>query len=184
MMLFTLMINAQGASHKAYDSTFYMVIELKAGYTTAIDSSISNLVNWKVSPSIRILWKPNRRLSIGAESAVLNVTNTRQYNVDTDFGKTDFRSGIIAVPIILVFNMRIWELEFYAGTGAALLMSTIESFGKKSKFYDWDNSFMLGFAYHYPISKMFKIGLESSTYYFSQIDTFAGGGNIVIKIVI
>lgn len=160
-----------------------VVIDLKGSYSASFENFFETGALDGLSGSTRIMWHPNRRLRIGVESGFLNVIFKKMDSVETEFGNTNFSSRINAVPILLVFNMQVWEIDLYAGTGGVVLSSHVKSFGKSNHIIDYDYCLMFSTSYSYPLTKYMEIGVEASTYYYSQLKTFSGGLGLNLKFI-
>lgn len=178
LVLFALVQNGKAADD------YSIVVELDIAGTSSIDSAFStNIDGWSVSPSLRCLWKPNSRLAIGVETGYLNAIKFTKDRIDTEFGNTNVKYFMRVVPIMLVCNMNFGSFDFYGATGASVIISNMQVFGKKSKVIDYDNSFKLASSYSYDINRYFGMSCELSCTYIPQIETFIAGAGLKFKFV-
>lgn len=134
--------------------------------------SINNIY---YAPTLRVLWKPNHILNIGIETGYLTISKQDSDLVSTSFGNTIFKARINAIPVLLVFNMKISKIDLYAGIGISSITSRLEAFQDKVIVNDWYYAYNLGIGYSFPISKDFHIGIETKTYFFPRIQKISGG---------
>ncbi len=121
--------------------------------------------------AFRLMWEPEKLLSIGIEGGFLHLAHSKEENIQTDFGLTKRSNSLNAYPLMLYFNMKIWKLELMLGLGAALLSSKINAFDDVSESTIITSSKMYGVGYSLPISKRISIGCEFKYYSFSTPET-------------
>jgi hypothetical protein len=121
------------------------------------------------------MWQPDHRLMIGLQASYIALPGEQKENVNTEFGKTDFKAGLRTAPILLVFGMKIWELNIYGGMGVGRVTSSIEAFGEIASGYEWNNAIYTGVGYRCDFSRYFGLGIENRTYYFSKHELLVNG---------
>jgi len=158
---------------------------LKKGYS--LSASIGNGVianidlhkkfneNIFYSPSVRLLWKPDHILNIGIESAYLTVSKQDSSLASTAFGATALRARLNAIPILIVFNMKVSKVDLYYGIGLSYVTSRLEAFGEKVVVNNWYYCYDIAIAYSHPLSKNIDIGIEAKSYFFPKLQKVSGG---------
>ena len=129
-----------------------------------------------LSPSIRILWRPNHRLNFGIEITDLVVRRS-----DYEKNKEKLQARLEAVPVYLVFNMNLLSLDFTGGIGASYMKSTIEAFNDQAISTNWHYCFNFGLGYSYYLSKSFGAGIEGKFFSLTKTDEIVGG--VYLKII-
>ncbi|MFZ4400887.1 MAG: hypothetical protein ACOYO1_12700 [Bacteroidales bacterium] len=158
---------------------------LKKGYSlslTAGNGIIANIDQNKkltdnifYSPSLRFLWKPDHILNIGIESAYLTVSKQDSTLASTAFGATALRARLNAIPILVVFNMKVSKIDLYYGIGLSYVTSRLEAFGEKVVVNNWYYCYDIAVAYTHPFSKNINIGIEGKSYFFPKLQKVSGG---------
>lgn len=177
---FGLIVNVISQNEKIKNTNFALNITIGNGLIANFDNEISHLNSLYYSPTLRVLWKPNHLLNIGMESAYLSISKQDSDLVSTSFGNTIFKARLNAIPILLVFNMKISKLDIYSGIGISYLTSRLEAFQEKVVVNDWYYCYNLGIGYSHSLSKDFEIGIEAKSYFFPRIQKISGG--IVVNI--
>jgi hypothetical protein len=127
------------------------------------------------SPSLRIMWKPDHLLNIGLESGYLTISKLDSMIVSTPFDSTTFKARLNAIPMLLVFNMKVSKIDLYYGMGLSYLTTHLEAFDEKVIVGNWYYCYNIALAYNYPISKKMEIGIEAKSFFFPKLQTIAGG---------
>ncbi len=108
--------------------------------------------------SLRFMWEPEHRLSLGIETGYYKV-----YEVQLTENKQVNTASLSVVPILFVVQMRVFK-RFYTSvaTGISFHRSFVNALGNQSE------SETMGFSnlqftagYIYPITKQFGVGLEA-----------------------
>jgi hypothetical protein len=156
------------------DSIFAFSIEAIGAYSKSWGVSNSKTVQTDLAPSLRLMWKPNRALNIGLETAYIHLKSETKTGISTEFGKTDFAGDLYGVPLLLVFDMELAGLDLYGGVGAINVLSTLKAFNTESSVSAIYGCYMLALAYKYNIFSNFGIGLEAKAYTYTKINTVSG----------
>jgi hypothetical protein len=108
--------------------------------------------------SVRFMWEPEHRLSLGIETGYYKV-----YEVQLSDSKQVNTASLAVIPILFRVQMRVFN-RFYASaaTGISFHHSLVNALGNQS------DSETMGFSnlqfsagYIYPITKQFGLGLEA-----------------------
>ena len=118
--------------------------------------------------SIRLLWDPGRRLSVGLEGGLLHLAHSKDDYIDTEFGRTKRANSLNAYPLMLHFRMRIWKIELMLGLGAALVASKIVAFDDVSLSTVITSSKLYGVGYSLALTDRLTLGCEFKYYSFSS----------------
>lgn len=172
---FGLIFNAISQNDKVKNTNFALNISIGNGLIANFDNEIYHLNSLYYSPTMRVLWKPNYLLNIGVESAYLTISKQDSDLVSTTFGNTIFRARLNAIPILLVFNMKLSKLDIYSGIGMSSITSRLEAFQEKVVTNDWYYCYNLGIGYSHLLSKDLEIGIEAKSYFFPRIQKISGG---------
>lgn len=162
------------------DSVFSLNFEIGGGYTARSIEATRDIKSWGLTPLARFLWKPDNLLNIGLQSAVLHIQKTDVEDIDTEFGKTDLKASLNAIPIMIVFNMKLWIFDVYGGMGTSYVWANMNSFDIAVKSSEWHHTFFWGVSWSYYFADYFGIGLEGNTHYFSALDKNVSG--LMLKI--
>jgi hypothetical protein len=158
---------------------------LKKGYSLSVsigNGIIANIDQHKkfnenifYSPSLRLLWKPDHILNIGIESAYMTVSKQDSTLTSTAFGATVLKARLNAIPIMLVFNMKVLKVDLYYGIGLGYVTSRLEAFGEKVVVSNWYYCYDIAIAYTHPLTKKIDIGIEGKSYFFPKLQKVSGG---------
>ena len=176
LIAFTLNINAQET--KPNNKGFALSFNIGNGLIANIDAKNNLTDNIFYSPSIRVLWEPNHLLNIGIESSYLTMLKQDSSTVSTTFSSTIFRARLNAIPILLVFNMKVAKIDLYYGIGLSYVTSKLEAFNDRVEVSNWYYCYDLAIAYKYPLSKSIDIGIEAKSYFFPKVLKISGGAVI------
>jgi hypothetical protein len=126
--------------------------------TLQIDPSrISIKQNFSCS-SMRVMWEPEHRLSLGIEAGhykVYEVQLTENNNINT--------ASLSITPILFCVQMRIFR-RFYASaaTGVSIHQADVNILGNQSSSKAWAfSNLKFSAGYVYPITKEFGLGLQA-----------------------
>jgi len=157
---------------RAGENPYRLYLVGGAGYTAYIADTPPGTDNkGGFSGTVRVLWKPDHRLSLGIETGYLSLYSIDQKNVSTDFGPTDIFALRSAVPIAIVFTMDIIEgLQITVGGGEFIVYGTTESFGNKVSSSALTTSFMGAASYFWPVNEILEIGGEAKWYHASKFE--------------
>ena len=82
------------------------------------------------SGTVRVMWNPEHLLSVGLETGYQYLYSIDVSDYSTDYGTTQFSASMYAVPIFMVFSMKIApNVKLTAGSGMYLLYNSGELFG-------------------------------------------------------
>ncbi len=174
LYVFTQKVNAQEKS-SSDNKNFALSATIGNGLTAIIAYNNSFADNIFYSPSVRLLWKPNHLLNIGVESAYLTVSKQDSTLASTAFGETALRARLNAIPLLVVFNMKISKIDLYYGIGISSVTSRLEAFGDRVVVTNWYYCYNLAIAYSYPIARNIEIGIEAKSYFFPKLQKISGG---------
>ncbi|MFZ4413919.1 MAG: hypothetical protein ACOYOV_12615 [Bacteroidales bacterium] len=178
VLFFCLLIFTQGVysqEEKVAKKEFSLAATIGNGLIANIDNTKKFNENIYFSPSLRILWKPNRLLNIGIESAYLTISKQDSTTVSTEFGSTALRARLNGIPLLLVFNMKISKIDVFYGIGLSYVTSRLEAFGERVVVSNWYYCYDVALAYSHPLSKNLAIGIEAKTYFFPKLQKISGG---------
>lgn len=167
--------NGFSQEEKPENKKFSLVATIGNGLIANIDNYENSINSIYYAPTLRVLWKPNHKLNIGVESAYLSISKHDSDLVSSSFGNTIFKARMNAIPVLLVFNMKILKIDLYAGIGLSNITSRLEAFQDKVIVKDWYYTYNLGVGYSYPLSKNFRIGIEAKAYFFPRIQKISEG---------
>jgi len=157
------------------DRGYALSASIQGGATANIDQHNELFENVFFSPGLRLLWKPNHRLTIGLESAYLTISKLDSTFQSTPYGTTFMKARLNAVPLLLVVNMKISKIDLYYGIGLSYVTSRLEAFDQKVVVSNWYYCYDLAFAYHFPLTKNMEFGVESKTYFFPKLLKISSG---------
>jgi hypothetical protein len=120
---------------------------------------------------IRLMWQPEHLLSVGLESGYHYLYSYEVNNVSTEFGVTDARSSLTAIPLFFVAAMKILpSVQLTGGIGPTFLHTFFESFGDETKSSQISTSYFIAGNYEYPLNESLTIGGELSYYRINKIE--------------
>ena len=137
-----------------------------ASYNLKEDNFKSTMINF--SPSLRLLWKPDHRLNIGIETTYMMVRKT-----ETEKNRQNLHAKLEALPIYLVFNMTVMNIDMTGGIGISYMKSTISAFNDLSIATDWHYCFNFAIGYSYYFTPGFGAGFETKLFSLSKTDDLA-----------
>jgi hypothetical protein len=123
------------------------------------------------SGMVRVMWKPEHRLSAGLETGYIYMYTVDQSNLATEFGPTDIFGARSAVPILIVFTMDIIDrFQVTVGSGQMLVVGTTESFGSRVQSTSLSTAFLGAASYTWPLSRVLELGGEVKWYHASKFE--------------
>jgi hypothetical protein len=153
------------------DTVYSISTEIGVGYSryfTTMDYDDLNKNGF--SGLVKVMWNPEHLLSIGLETGYQYLYSIDISNYDTEFGTTEFKASMYAVPVFIVFAMKIApNVKLTAGTGMHLLYNSGEIFGDKIQSNQISIGAHAGVAYTYPINNSMSIGGELIYSYISKL---------------
>lgn len=154
---------------------FGFTFEGLGGYSYNLQNFKFKAKRLSISPSLRLLWKSNRRLDIGLESMYIKIAES-DVEIDADnLGKGKFSAKLEAVPILVVFKMKLLYLDWTAGIGTAFMRSKVEILNDETETTAWHYCFNMGLGYTFDFSKSFGTGIEVKALTFTSINRYAAG---------
>ena len=132
--------------------------EIGLGYSRYItDMEYNDLNKNGFSGTLRLMWIPEHLLSVGLETGYEYLYSIRLKNIDTEFGSSNFSASMIAVPICIVFAMKITDrIKILGGSGTYILFNRGELFGDELKSSLISIGLHTGLSYTYPMNKDFS----------------------------
>lgn len=173
ILIFTIMIFSARSFGQSSDTTYKVNAVLGFGYSYFITSlsELEGLNPHSFNATVKIMWQPEHLLRVGIESGYLSFYSYKQSGFTSEYGTTDVKSSLAAVPIILVFAMELFDnLEVSSGVGVYFLFSEIDSYNNKVSSSVFSNGYYSSLSYYYPLNKDIKIGGELKYYYISKIE--------------
>lgn len=168
-----IIINAQ--EQVKDEKRFALSVTIGNGFNYNIQNQKPVMDNIFYSPAIRLLWEPNHLLNIGVETGYLTISKQDSTIVSTPYGQTIFKARLNAIPLLLVFNMKVSKINLYYGLGVSYLTTHLQAFDEKVVVGNWYYCYNVALAYNYPLSKNVNIGIEAKSYFFPKLQTMTGG---------
>lgn len=155
------------------DTTYKVNAIVGLGYSYFITSlaELDGLNPHSFNATAKIMWQPEHLLRVGIESGYLSFYSYKQTGFTTEYGTTDIKSSLAAVPIILVFAMELFDhVEVSYGVGVYFLFSEIDSYNNKVSSSVFSNGYYASLSYFHPVNYDVSIGGELKYYYLSKIE--------------
>lgn len=179
MSLFAYNLKADSTKVKAYGDDFGISVELLGGLSYTMRNYDIKMKKLNMSPAVRLMWNPNRRLNIGIEAAYLFVGKSDEELTESDLGKGKFDAKLESVPLFIIFNMRMLHLDWTGGIGVNFMRSTIESKFNNENLLTVSNNYyycyMAGVGYSIDLSKNFGLGIEAKLYSITNSNDYIAG---------
>ena len=175
-ILFVIILLIAVASYcpgQVSDSTYKVDAILGLGYSYFLTtlSELDGLNQHSFNSTLKIMWQPEHLLRVGIESGYLSFYSYEETGFKSEYGTTDVKSSLSAIPIILIFSMELFDnLEVSSGVGVYFLFSKINSFENEVTSSVFSNGYYGGLAYFHPLNRDFSIGGELKYYYLSKIE--------------
>lgn len=167
IIFFNIIIFSQENNKK-----YFITAEGGFGYSRFFSALMKDNFNKNgISATLRFMWNPEHLLAVGLETGYYHLYSYKKGGVETEFGKTDIKSSLISVPLLIMFTMRTpLYVKFHAGSGLLLLYNQGEAF--KSKFNSTDISITdyVGLSYNYDMYKNLEIGAEFKYAYIFKLE--------------
>jgi hypothetical protein len=183
-LIFTWVTFFSNAYSQNADTTYKVNAVLGLGYSYFI-SSLSELGGFNphsFNATAKIMWQPEHLLRVGIESGYLSFYSYKQSGFTSDYGTTDIKSSLSALPIFLVFSMEVFEeFEISTGVGVYFLFSEIDSYNNKVSSSVFSNGYCSSVSYYFQLNMDFKIGGELKYYYISKIEDADLSLQVVLK---
>ena len=171
LMIFTILLFSSVRAQNSGDP-YYLRASVGAGYGRFItDMNLNGLNKNGFASTIRVMWQPEHLLRIGIESGYYFLYNYEENITDPDFGETDVKGSLAAVPIIIDFAMQIAPLfEIYLGIGPTLLITSFDSYGHETSSTQISTSYLIAITYAYPISDRSFLSAEVKGHHINKIE--------------
>jgi len=118
-----------------------------------------------ISGDLRIIYQSENLLGIGIETGYFPLAFIKQDQFTNEFGVSDIRANISAIPIFANFLFDFGNIFFNASTGYYLVSSRIIAFGDKSFSSSFDFGFSLSLGYRKMINKKYGFGAEFKSHH-------------------
>ena len=155
------------------DTTYKVNAIVGMGYSYFITSlaELDGLNPYSFNATAKIMWQPEHLLRVGIESGYLSFYSYEQTGFTSEYGTTNVKSSLAAVPIILIFAMELFDhIEVSSGVGVYFLFSEIDSYNNKVSSSVFSNGYYASFSYFHPLNNDISIGGELKYYYLSKIE--------------
>jgi len=155
--------------------TYYLNGFVGIGYARFLtDMDLEGLNQNGYDGIIRVMWQPEHILRVGLESGYHHLYTFEVNRVSTDFGVTDARSSLTAVPILFVAAVEILpSVELVGGMGTTILHTYFEAYGFETKSSQLSTSYFIAGRYEYPLNQSLAIGGELNYYRINKIEDAA-----------
>jgi hypothetical protein len=156
----------------ALAQTYYLNGYAGVGYARFLtDMDLPGLNQNGFNSKIRLMWQPEHRLRVGLESGYHYLYHYDSGIVTTDFGSTDAKSSLTAIPIFFVAAMEIMpQIEILGGIGPTILHTYFKSFGYETESKQMSTSYFVAGRYEYPLNESVSIGGELNFYRINKIE--------------
>jgi hypothetical protein len=153
------------------NTTYSLSTEISLGYSRYLTTMDYEDLNQNgFSGLVKVMWNPEHLLSIGLETGYQYFYSIDINNYDTEFGPTQFKASMYAVPVFFVFAMKVApNIKLTAGTGIHLLYNSGEIFGDQIESNQISIGAHAGVSYTYPINNSMSIGGELMYSYISKL---------------
>jgi hypothetical protein len=156
----------------AHSQTYYLNGYAGFGYARFLtDMDFDGLNKNGYNFKLRLMWQPEHMLRVGLESGYDHLYSAKASNLNTDFGPTDARASLTAIPILFVVGMEILpHIELLGGIGSTIMNSYFEAYGVEAKSSQLSTSYFVAGRYEHPINESFAVGGEINFYHISKIE--------------
>lgn len=174
-ILFIIVISFYPAdlSAQSIDTTYEVNTFIGAGYSYYISTfdKYAGFNPHSYNLSFRIMWQPEHLLRIGIETGYISLYNLKQSSFESEFGTTEVKISLGAVPVFLVTSMEVFEnFELSSGVGIYLLLTKSDFYENKVSSTVFSNGYYGAGSYYFPINEDIDIGAEVKFYYMSKIE--------------
>lgn len=184
ILIFALYIFSSSTYSQNTDTTYKVNAVFGLGYSYFI-SSLDNLVGFNphsFNATAKVMWQPEHLLRVGIESGYLSFYSYKQSSFTSEYGTTEVKSSLSAVPIILVFSMELFDnFEIASGVGVYFLFSEIDSYNNKVSSSVFSNGYYASLSYLHPLNDDLSIGGDLKYYYLSKIEDANLSMQLVLK---
>ena len=182
-LLFSIVLSIKCFSQSA-DTTHKVNAIIGIGYSYFL-TSLSELDGFNphsFNATVKVMWQPEHLLRVGIESGYLSFYSYKQSSFTSEYGTTEVKSSLSAVPIILVFSMELFDnFEMASGVGVYFLFSEIDSYNNKVSSSVFSNGYYASLSYLHPLNDDLSIGGELKYYYLSKIEDADLSMQLVVK---
>jgi hypothetical protein len=181
--IFLIAIYSQNFGQQS-DTTYKVNAIVGLGYSYFLTSltELDGLNPHSFNATAKIMWQPEHLLRVGIESGYLSFYSYKQSGFTSEYGTTDVKSSLSAIPIILVFAMELFDgLEVASGVGVYFLFSEIDSYNNKVSSSLFSNGYYSSVSYYFPLNRDLSIGGELKYYYISKIEDADLSLQLVLK---
>ena len=171
-IIFLAVISSQNFGQEA-DTTYKVNAIVGLGYSYFITSltDLDGLNPHSFNATAKIMWQPEHLLRVGIESGYLSFYSYKQSGFTSEYGTTDVKSSLSAIPIILVFAMELFDrFDVASGGGVYFLFSEIDSYNNKVSSSVFSNGYYASLSYFLSLNRDLSIGGELKYYYISKIE--------------
>lgn len=150
--------------------SFELVPAISNNLSSQLDIDGIEYDNSGVALNARILIRTKKKLSIGIETGWLPIKNINNQTISNQFGQTNVKANLDAVPILIAFSWEFYNFALNYGIGYYYMISRIQAFNQSSFSGDFDFGFTFSLAYNYNFSDDFSLGAECKI---NQISDFS-----------
>jgi hypothetical protein len=183
IILFFSMILLQSVKAQDADTLYYLDVYAGAGYGYYVtDMDIDGLSRGGVNLSLRVMWQPEHILSVGLHTGYMQFYTFELNDALTERGSTDIKADLTAVPIGILFSMRIiGGLNINAGTSLYILNSHADSHGNKVTGTDLSTGSLISLTYTEAVSRNLALGGEMKYNFVNKIQDGSLSISAVLK---
>ncbi len=162
------------------DTTLRMSMQVGVGWTHYYNRLIGQnpISNDHLGTSLRIMWEPEHRLSVGVETGYYKL-----YRVSLETGN-DAHVDLSVIPVMANFRMRILKNFFITGgTGVIIMQSTVSSTGNESsssRVISYSNVQLSG-LYLYHLTPQLAVGGELKFIWIDKTNDVIHGAQAIVS---
>ena len=182
-LLFSIVLSLKCFAQSA-DTTYKVNAIIGIGYSYFLTSlgELDGFNPHSFNATAKVMWQPEHLLRVGIESGYLSFYSYKQSSFTSEYGTTEVKSSLSAVPIILVFSMELFDnFEMASGVGVYFLFSEIDSYNNKVSSSVFSNGYYASLSYLHPLNDDLSIGGELKYYYLSKIEDANLSMQLVVK---
>jgi hypothetical protein len=151
-----------------------------AGITLQSNQLLSGQRDFYPNYVLGLQWRPNHQLFMGLESGSVTIEKESIAIDSTNFGMTAYNASLSALPLLLVFTMRIKGIDLSGGLGISKVYSTIEAFNAPMKANRWFYTYYVAVGHSFQL-KRFSIQPRATIYSFSRLDKTIAGISLLVS---
>jgi hypothetical protein len=139
---------------------YFLSLESGVGYSRYLSTiSTEGLNKNGIAITTALIWHPEHLLEAGIQTGFSVLYNYEKDVFSDEFGLTGAKTKLTAIPVQLLFRMRIFEqLRLHAGSGILLLFSSGEIFDDKFSTSQISINDFLGVSYRHRINNNLTLG--------------------------